>query len=98
MTYCAREDCQKYKDHFESGIYVCSQCENPLFHGKSKYKHSSPWPAFTQPMHDCSLRKEVETEKQTSSDKPALRLFCGKCDNIVGHEFIGDGPQNSSRF
>jgi len=99
MSYCAKPDAQHYKDHFEAGHYVCSECNNELFHGKSKYKSSTSWPAFTQPMREDSLRKEVETVKQTSSDKPALKLFCGQCNNTIGHEFVGDGPGGTgSRF
>lgn len=96
--YCAKPDDQKYKNHFKAGVYVCSSCSTELFHAKAKYKHASAWPAFSEPVAENVIRKEVETEKQTSSDKPALKLFCMKCDNILGHEFIGDGPDSQSRF
>lgn len=43
------------------GIYVCSQCANPLFSSRSKYAHSSPWPAFTETLHEDSVTKVMET-------------------------------------
>ena len=44
------------------GMYVCSKCDNPLFKSQSKYKHSTPWPAFTEPVTKESLKKYHETE------------------------------------
>ena len=54
---------------------MCSQCGTELFNGKAKYKHTSAWPAFTETVSDDVLRKEVETEPQTSSSNPALKVF-----------------------
>ena len=57
------------------GVYVCSQCGTELFNGKAKYKHTSAWPAFTETVSDDVLRKEVQTEPQTSSSNPALKVI-----------------------
>jgi len=56
------------------GVYACSQCGVELFSGKAKYQHQSPWPAFTELIRDDILRKEIETEPQSSSDKPSLKV------------------------
>ena len=56
------------------GVYVCSKCDAGLFNGKAKYKHDSAWPAFTETVQPDVLRKEVETQPQTSSDKPSLKV------------------------
>lgn len=53
---------------------MCSKCDTELFHGKSKYDHGSPWPAFSEPINAESLRKEPESQPQTSSDKPAMKV------------------------
>ena len=98
MAFCSLQGPEKYRDHFETGIYVCASCANPLFSAKSKYAHSTPWPAFTEPVSEESITKEVETEPQESCDKPAMKLFCGKCKLKIGHEFVGDGPSGCSRF
>jgi len=80
-----------YKDHFEEGIYVCSECGHELFASTNKYEHQTPWPAFTQTLHDDSVKKYKERPN-------ALKVKCGKCDNGLGHEFINDRGPGQSRF
>ncbi|KAG2456183.1 MSB1A reductase, partial [Polypterus senegalus] len=41
-------------------MYVCSKCGYELFSSRAKYKHSSPWPAFTETIHPDSVSKFVE--------------------------------------
>lgn len=43
-------------------MYVCSKCDNPLFKSTAKYSHSTPWPAFSEPVTKESLKKYHETE------------------------------------
>ncbi|KAG7325196.1 hypothetical protein KOW79_011512 [Hemibagrus wyckioides] len=70
MSFCSFFGKEVYKDHFNRGIYVCSQCANPLFSSRSKYAHSSPWPAFTETIHEDSVTKVME--KLT-----AYKVLCG---------------------
>lgn len=92
MSFCGWDKGEVYKDHFDNGLYVCSKCENPLFKSAAKYKHSTPWPAFTEPITKESLKKYHETEM-------ALKVLCGKCGQGLGHQFLCDGPtKGSSRF
>ena len=74
-----------------SGIYVCSKCGYELFQSTTKFKHDSSWPAFSQTMHADSVSKRTESAR-------ALKVSCGKCGNGLGHEFLGDGPDDKSRF
>ena len=30
---------EKFKDHFEVGVYQCSQCKEPLFPSMAKFEH-----------------------------------------------------------
>ena len=81
-----------YVNFVHTGIYVCSKCNNELFHSSSKYEHSSPWPAFTSTVRPDSLSKYEESPG-------ALKVSCGKCGNGLGHEFLNDGPKKGeSRF
>ncbi|KPP57525.1 hypothetical protein Z043_124741, partial [Scleropages formosus] len=74
------------------GIYVCAKCKHPLFSSRSKYEHSSPWPAFIETLREDSVTKHMETLS-------AFKVLCGKCGNGLGHEFINDGPEEGqSRF
>ena len=52
----------KLQQFFISGIYVCVNCGNELFSSVTKYEHGSPWPAFTKPISENSLRKIPESE------------------------------------
>jgi peptide-methionine (R)-S-oxide reductase len=56
------------------GVYKCVKCGNDLFHGKSKYSHSTPWPAFSETIREDSVRKEVETVPQESSRAKAMKV------------------------
>lgn len=42
------------------GIYVCAKCGHELFSSRAKYEHSSPWPAFTETVHEDSVSKRKE--------------------------------------
>lgn len=42
------------------GVYVCAQCGYELFSSRAKYEHSSPWPAFTETIHEDSVAKRKE--------------------------------------
>ncbi|CAG0914525.1 unnamed protein product [Notodromas monacha] len=91
MSYCSWRGEEHYRDHFDVGTYVCSECSHPLFTSRSKYEHSSPWPAFTETLRADSLKKVLESPG-------ALKVSCGKCGNPLGHEFLKDGPDGKSRF
>lgn len=76
------------------GVYVCAKCGYELFSSRSKYAHSSPWPAFTETIHTDSVAKRPEHNRPE-----ALKVSCGKCGNGLGHEFLNDGPKKGqSRF
>uniref|UniRef100_A0A671M0Q8 Methionine sulfoxide reductase B1a n=1 Tax=Sinocyclocheilus anshuiensis TaxID=1608454 RepID=A0A671M0Q8_9TELE len=45
MSFCSFSGGEFYKDLFETGMYVCAKCGHELFSSRSKYEHSSPWPA-----------------------------------------------------
>ncbi|CAB1338290.1 unnamed protein product [Coregonus sp. 'balchen'] len=92
MSFCSFFGGEVYKDHFKPGMYVCSQCNNPLFSSRSKFPHSSPWPAFTETIKEDSVTKMMES-------LTAFKVLCGKCGNGLGHEFVNDGPEEGiSRF
>ena len=59
---------------YRPGIYKCVKCGNDLFHGKSKYDHHTPWPAFSETIREDSVRKEIETVPQESSQAKAMKV------------------------
>lgn len=56
-----------------TGIYVCSNCGNELFHSQTKYEHSSPWPAFTHLIREDSVTRVKES---STAIKVLLWWFC----------------------
>jgi len=89
MAFCGRQKYgEHYKDHFETGVYVCVNCGSELFSSLSKYEHDSPWPAFDRTVKPDSVSKVNESSW-------ALKVSCGKCKNPLGHEFL---EESGSRF
>lgn len=94
MSFCSWITDEKYRDTFKPGVYVCSQCDNELFSSRTKFQHFSPWPSFTETVHENSVVKREEPSRPTLTYK----VSCGKCGFGLGHEFVGDGPDGKSRF
>eukprot|EP00735_Rhodelphis_limneticus_P002727 TRINITY_DN13716_c0_g1::TRINITY_DN13716_c0_g1_i1::g.16752::m.16752 TRINITY_DN13716_c0_g1::TRINITY_DN13716_c0_g1_i1::g.16752 ORF type:complete len:104 (-),score=5.50,sp/Q802G6/MSB1A_DANRE/56.52/4e-29,SelR/PF01641.13/1.4e-17,Yippee-Mis18/PF03226.9/0.11,CheR/PF01739.13/0.17 TRINITY_DN13716_c0_g1_i1:639-911(-) len=90
MSFCSWKS-EVYKDHFDSGIYKCSRCSSDLFYSGTKFQHDSPWPAFTNPVTPTSVKKVMENHR-------CYKVHCAACGNGLGHEFLGDGPNGTSRF
>lgn len=61
---------------FAPGIYVCSKCDHQLFSSRSKFEHSSPWPAFTETIQDNSVSKY---EERPGAYKVPSRRGQGQC-------------------
>ncbi|GIX86903.1 methionine-R-sulfoxide reductase B1-A [Caerostris extrusa] len=96
MSFCTWNSDEKYRDTFKSGIYNCVKCGNELFSSRTKFEHFSPWPSFTETVHENSVTKREETFRPSLTYK--VKCFCGKCGYGLGHEFVGDGPGGKSRF
>ncbi|GBN93760.1 Methionine-R-sulfoxide reductase B1 [Araneus ventricosus] len=84
----------KFKKSKEQSVYTCSKCRYELFSSRTKFEHFSPWPSFTETVHDDSVTKREEKYRPSLTYK----VSCGKCGQGLGHEFVGDGPGGKSRF
>lgn len=93
MSFCSWVGKEHYRDHFEHGIYTCAGCGYELFSSRSKYKHDTPWPAFTETIHTDSVTKQAEVGRPNT-----LKVSCGQCNSGLGHEFLNDGSDGKSRF
>ena len=65
----------KHSCIFLIGTYVCSKCDHELFGSQSKYKHETPWPAFSQTKHENSLSKKLESKGAFKVRKKCLTFF-----------------------
>lgn len=75
---------------YDEGRYNCVCCDSPLFDSTIKFKSSSGWPSFTQPIKENA----VKYEKDTSFGMIRVEVMCNVCDAHLGHVFP-DGPEPS---
>lgn len=70
------------------GVYVCAKCGYELFSSRSKYAHSSPWPAFTETIHADSVAKHPERNSPTALKVGAA---AGGAEGVLARESLRAG-------
>jgi peptide-methionine (R)-S-oxide reductase len=74
----------KYDDFYKEGIYVCKQCEQPLFTSEAKFKSGCGWPSF-----DDTFKGSVK--RVPDPDGIRTEIVCSNCGGHLGHVFEGEG-------
>jgi len=74
----------EYYDNKDEGIYICKQCNTPLFSSKSKFNSGTGWPSFDDYI-DNSVRRVPD------SDGRRVEILCVNCGGHLGHVFEGEG-------
>ena len=81
----------KFYRNFDTGMYMCAACGNPLFSSDTKFDSDCGWPSF-----DKSLKGNVTFHEDDSFGMHRTEVTCSNCGSHLGHVF-DDGPTETGK-